>query len=264
MNWHEVWHICTSEKAENEIKDIMKVLRSARVSYSKREPDIAIVVGGDGAFGYYGRTLSIPMLFVGVKDPNILGSKSVLAEIYFDHLRKVLHDIETGKYRIDERRMLSVKYKGNVANVLTDVYLERGISAGCLRYTVSVKRSKFLFTDYAIGNGVIVSTSFGSAGYYSYPDRMKNNKNVNRFADDKIGICHIIPSFLLRGRGERKERASIRYSVPSKSIIKIRLMREADARLYGTTKGSKGVVINVDDEVTVTQSNKTAKIIRLK
>jgi NAD+ kinase len=245
------------------VTDIRKALVATGISYSS-EPDVAIVVGGDGTFGYYGRTLSIPMLFVGVKDPNILGSKSVLAEIYFDQLHKALKDIENDKYRIDERRMLTVKCKGDVTDVLTDVYLERGISAGSLRYTVSVKHAKFLFTDYAIGNGVIVSTSFGSAGYYSYPDRMKNNKNVSRFADDEIGICHIIPSFLLRERGERKERASIRYSVPSKSIIKIRLTREADARLYGTTKGSKGVAITVDDEVRVTQSNKTTKMIRLR
>jgi NAD+ kinase len=249
------------------VDTILKVIRSAGVSYSKTDPDIAIVVGGDGTFGYYGRTLSIPMLFVGIKDPNILGSKSVLAETYFDRLPKVLEDIETNRYSVDERKMLSVKCKGKITDVLTDVYLERGIYAGCLRYTVSIgnKNSKIRFTDYAIGNGVIVSTSFGSAGYYSYLDRMKmsNRTGKIRFIDDKIGICHIIPSFLIRERNGRKDHHDMRYTVPSRSIIKINLVREADARLYGTTKSSKGMAIGVADEVTVTQSNRTAKIIRL-
>jgi len=245
--------------------DILKVIHSSGVSYSKTDPDIAIVVGGDGTFGYYGRTLPIPMLFVGIKDPNILGSKSVLAETYFDRLPKVLKDIEANRYSVDERRMLSVKCKGKITDVLTDVYLERGIYAGCLRYTVSIKSSKISFTDYAIGNGVIVSTSFGSAGYYSYPDRMKTSNRIRsiRFTDDKIGICHIIPSFLIRERNGRTNHHNMRYAVPSKSIIKINLVREADARLYSTTKSSKGIAISVADEVTVTQSNRTAKIIRL-
>src|ERR671917_3297 len=49
---------------------ITKVLESVNISYSKEDPDIAIVLGGDGTFGYYGRILRIPMLFVGINDPD--------------------------------------------------------------------------------------------------------------------------------------------------------------------------------------------------
>lgn len=259
------------------VTDVLKVVRSAGLSYSKSEPDVAIVAGGDGTFGYYGRTLSIPMLFVGVKERNILGSKARLAEIFYDNLGKALKDIETGKYRIDEERMLSVNCNGNKADILTDVYLERGIFAGCLRYAISVENKKGLkhsaskacFIEYAIGNGVIVSTPFGSAGYYSYPDRIKvgrrGNRSINRFGTNRIGICHILPLFLVREKNGRKQmthRAC--YTVPSQSIIKITLMRDANARLYGTTNGSKGIAIGITDEVIITQSNKTAQIIRLK
>lgn len=256
------------------VVDILKVIRSVGVSYSKSAPDIAIVVGGDGIFGYYGRTLTIPMLFVGVKDPNILGSKSRLAEIFVDHLAKTLIDIEAGRYCVDKERMLSVHCNGYKSDILTDVYLERGIFAGSLRYAISVgnkklkrSKSKVYFTDYAIGNGVIVSTSFGSAGYYSYPDRIKagnGGRNISRFSGDKIGMCHIIPSFLVREKNGRKQPTRINYTVPSQSIIKITLMRDANARLYGTTKHSKGIAIGTSDEVTISQSNRTGKIIRLR
>lgn len=255
-------------------KDILKVLHNAGVSYSKNEPDVAVVIGGDGTFGYYGRTLSIPLLFVGVKDTNILGSKSRLAEIFYDDLGTALRNIEAGKYHVEEEYMLSVSYKGRKHDVLTDVYLERGIFAGCLRYTVSVQNSQsknkshVRFTDHAIGNGVIVSTSFGSAGYYFYPDRIRMgdwyDRKINRFAKDRIGICHVVPSFVVRERNDKRYLVRrIHYTVPSKSLIKIGLARKVDARLYGTTDSSKGIGIDVGD-VVIRQSERKARIIRLR
>jgi NAD+ kinase len=72
-----------------------------------------------------------------------------------------------------------------------------------MRYLVTVKRGKKneqKFIDYSIGNGVIISTSIGSSGYFSYPQRMISEK-VSRdfkFDSNKIGICHINPDFLER------------------------------------------------------------------
>jgi hypothetical protein len=40
-------------------------------------------------------------------------------------------------------------------------------------------------------------------------------------------------------------------------------MKMADARLYGITYGSKGVAINANDQITISPSNRRAKIIRL-
>ncbi len=54
--------------------------------YSPSAPDVAIVVGGDGTFGYYGRILTVPMLFVGVKESDILGKRARLAETMYDYL----------------------------------------------------------------------------------------------------------------------------------------------------------------------------------
>jgi NAD kinase len=165
---------------------IFKLTQLAGVTYSAKDPDIVIVVGGDGTFGYYGRILSIPMLFVGVNDPELLGSKARLAEIFYDDLEKALHDINLGKYTEEERKMFSVNFGKNKSttaahDVLTDIYLERGAYSGCIRYTVSISynrsynknycntyRNSFLDENYiiehAIGNGVIISSSFGSKG----------------------------------------------------------------------------------------------------
>ena len=276
--------------------EILKVVESAGVSYSNRDPDMAIVVGGDGTFGYYGKKLNIPMLFVGVNDNDVLGSKARLAELLIDDLHKALSEIKKGNYRLEKRTMLCVciKHKNNdnrkegrierATDILTDVYIERGLFSRCIRYALSATIRKEnsgyhtlkKFVEYAIGNGVIVSTSFGAHGYYSYLDRItvgksNNNKSNDRaqFSDNKLGICHIIPTFLVRklSLGYKKRTlvigSHIRYRVPNQSIIKISLTRNADVRLYEATENSKGIAITSDDEILIRRSRGTAKIIRL-
>lgn len=259
---------------------IQEILHSLDLKISETDPDIALIIGGDGTFSYYGKKLSIPMLFIGVPTNEILGSKSRLAEIHLQNLPKTLRRIAKGNYSVTERRMLDVRYgTSTIKSVLTDVYLERGLFAGCIRYSISItsnmldnentnEKRKSTFTDFVIGNGVIVSTSFGSSGYYSYLDRIKNpRQNPSKlFDDDKLGICHILPTFATRRLSDGinyKEIVPIRYTVPVSSTIEITVIREANIRFYGTTINSKGVKISWNKPITVTSSTKTAKIIRL-
>ena len=264
------------------IEKIQKMLQSLDLQISETTPDIALVIGGDGTFSHYGKKLSIPMLFIGVPTNEILGSKSRLAEITLPDLTKTLRNIVKKKYVVIEKRMLDVKYDNSPLNsVLTDVYLERGLFAGCIRYSTSItnknidnkknndNNNKSEFTDYVIGNGVIISTAFGSGGYYSYLDRIKNPKQKSSdelFDDTKLGVCHILPTFATRcmkDQANRKEIVPIRYTIPASSKIEIIVVREANIRLYGTTVQSKGVKIAWNKPITVTSSAKTAKIIRL-
>ena len=75
------------------VEQVATRIQSAGLVYSQNEPDIAIVVGGDGTFGYYRRILEVPMLYVGVKEYDLLGSKARLAEIMLDRLDGALHNI---------------------------------------------------------------------------------------------------------------------------------------------------------------------------
>jgi len=255
------------------VDKVLKRIKSAGASYSQEDPDIAIVVGGDGTFAYYGRTFSIPLLFVGVQEFGVAGSRAKLAEIFYDDLVRALQNIEASRYSVMEKKMLSALLKRHSVDVLTDVYLERGKFAGCLRYSTMVKpsgQSKFSpFSDYAIGNGVIISTSFGAGGYFSYPGRLQSGESGSMgpsgFADDQIGICHIIPTYLVRKRKGREHRTrEIRYTIPLCSTVQIKLLRDANARLYGTTVHSKGVPVRLGDTITVTPAERTAKIIKLR
>lgn len=245
-------------------------IQSTGLQYAPKEPDIAIVVGGDGTFGYYGRILTVPMLFVGVKESDILGSRARLAETMYNSLDKALHNINAGKYWVVEKRMLSVKFGGQDSDVLTDVYIERGEFAGCIRYAMQVSNGRSSFNEYAIGNGVIVSTSFGSAGYFSYPNRLNSKKwdqgpSIARFSDNRMGICHIIPTYLIRERkGRRQVTNKIQYTVPLDYQIQIKLVRDADVRLYGTTQESKGKEVLFGDIISISTSKHIAKIIKLR
>jgi hypothetical protein len=85
-------------------------------------------------------------------------------------------------------------------------------------------------------------------------------------ADNKLGICHIIPTFLVRQTNNKKEPVPskfINYVVPWQSTVKISLFREAKVRLYGTTDVASGIPININDEIKICPARKTAKIIRL-
>lgn len=146
------------------------------------------------------------MLFVGINDPDILGSKAKLAGISYDYLARALISIKSGRCFVDKRRMFSLNYGTEKSvDILTDIYLERGNFSHGIRYALSVsspvrsnpERVPKKFTEYAIGNGVIISTSFGSGGYYSYPQRIKQGKfNVNdtathkRFSNNRIGLSY--------------------------------------------------------------------------
>jgi NAD kinase len=247
-------------------------LERAGFSCCQNEADIAVAVGGDGTFGYFGRTLPpIPILFVGVKERNILGSKAKLAETTYENLEKSLDAINHDRYSVVEKEMISVSLNGSVdIDVLTDIYMERGAFSGCIRYKVAAFSSKNrqLFNEYAIWNGVIISTSYGSGGYFSYPDRLKcgnwKAKSPVKFPEGRIGICHIVPTYLVNERNRKyRLRRSFRHTVPNHSKIRIKIVRDANVRLFGTTVHSEGVSVKMGDEISISNSARTARIIKL-
>ena len=80
-----------------------------------------------------------------------------------------------------------------------------------------------------------------------------------------MGICHIIPTYLVRERnGDRRLAKKIQYTLPIDCQIQIKLVRDAKVRLYGTTEDSKGKQVFLDDKISISGSERMAKIIKLK
>ena len=246
-------------------EELKRAVRNAGLEVSTRRADLGVVVGGDGIFSLYGRTESLPLLFVGVRSRSATGSKAYLAEAYFDELPEVLKDLAEGSYTVEKHRRLKVLRNGKIlGEVFTDAYLQRGAESNCIRYRVRVSGDGVSIDESAIGDGVVVSTSAGSTGYYSYPDKISGDSVVVSghagIAMDEVGICHVVPTFTERhGTGDHP----LRYTVPWGSRIEISITRPADARLYGVSPGREGIRIGLRDVIAVLPSENATEVVTL-
>jgi len=246
-------------------EELRGLIEEAGMKVSQGRADFGVVVGGDGRFSRYGRTEDIPLLFVGMRSKGAAGSKAQLARIEYDHLPRALKRIGGGDYSIDEYVRLAVLLNGrSIGEVFTDVYLQRGGDSTCIRYRVKVSGRGEDIEEAAIGDGVVISTSAGSTGYYSYPDRIRGDYvDPGGFASiekDEVGICHITPTYTERTGTDLHP---LRYTVPWGSKISLSLFRKADARIYGTTDDRAGVRVSLGDVVVVRPGRKKTRIISL-
>jgi NAD+ kinase len=254
------------ERPKAKRAEVLKMLKEAGIAFSDRAPDLGVVVGGDGIFSHYGRLASFPLLFVSVRSSDPTASKGYLAAVNLDGLPKALKQVAKGDYEVVEYPRLQVSINGRIrGEVLTDVYLEKGADSNCLRYELEVSGPESRFTDAAIANGVIICTSAGSTGYYSYIDKLKDGRVLHprshtRIEKEQVGVCHIAP--ILTERSGSKE-APLRYTVPLGTSFRLTLTRDADARLFGMTKSRKGIRIRVGDLVEVKRASETTRIVRL-
>ena len=246
-------------------EDLKKAVKSAGMEVTTRKADLGVVVGGDGIFSMYGRTESLPLLFVGVRSRSATGSKAYLAAAYFDELPEALREVAAGKFTIEKHSRLKVLRNGkSMGEVFTDVYLQRGAESNCIRYRVRVSGGGVTIDEAAIGDGVVVSTSAGSTGYYSYPDKI-NGESVEvaghaGIGKDEVGICHVVPTYTERhGSGDHP----LRYTVPWGSRIEISMTRRADARLYGVSPGREGIRVGLKDVIAVLPSENATKVVLL-
>jgi hypothetical protein len=243
-------------------EELKKVIAEAGMDVGEKDADFGLVVGGDGRFSLYGRTEDIPLLFVGVRAKGASGSKAHLAHTTFDRLSHALKKIRAGEFAIEKHKRLGVFKNGiDLGEVFTDVYLQRGSEGGCIRYKVRITGLGVGIDEAAIADGVVISTSAGATGYYSYPDRIRGSwmdpSAFARIGKGKVGVCHINPTFTER---EGTDKHPLRYVVQWGSRIELSLFRDADARLYGTTEGSSGVKVSLGDVIAVVPGKKTTNV----
>lgn len=246
-------------------RELGEVLAKAGIKPSDRGADFGIVVGGDGRFSRYGRTESIPLLFVGVRSESATGSRAYLARTTFDLLPEALEQILAGDYTVEEQGRLEVLKNGRkLGEVFTDVYLQRGAESTCIRYRVKVRGKGVEIDEAAVSDGVVISTPSGATGYYSYPDRVRGENmdpgGFARIAAKEVGICHIAPTYTERTGASFHP---LRYTVPWGSRVELSLFRKGDARLYGTVDSRAGVRVSMKDVVEVIPGRHVTKVISL-
>jgi hypothetical protein len=256
-----------SERPKVSEAEVVSLLKRSGLEYSAASPDFGVVVGGDGLFSHQGRQLSIPLLFVGTRSRRPTDSKARLAEVYLTGLEEALREIEAGRFKIMKYKRLQVSISSGdfSGDIFTDVSLEKGADSNCIRYTLEVSGRGIKFTDSAVSNGVVITTTAGSTGYYSYLDKLWHGDRLEPekytvIEEDEVGVCHIAPTYTSR---DGSKQHPLRYTVPWGSAFKLNLARDADAHLFGATKSRKGLRITTEDTVVVGPSRNSTNVIRL-
>lgn len=255
------------ERPKAKKEDVLRMLTKVGIGFSERNPDFGVVVGGDGIFSHYGRLSPFPLLFVSVRSRETTASKGYLAQVNLDGLSSALETIGRGEFEEVRYKKLRVSINGSVSgDVFTDVYLEKGADSNCLRYHLEAKSRYVDFKESAIANGVIICTSEGSTGYYSYVDKLQDAGSFeadrfSRISADEVGVCHIAPVYTER---DGTNKTPLRYTVPWGTKLRLTLTRDADGHLFGLTRSRKGLRVRVGDRIDIAPSNDKTRVLKLR
>lgn len=134
----------------------------------KHNPDFVLAYGGDGTLLFAERQFpSVPKIFVKHKS-SCNGCK------LFD-LEKVIRKVANGKYKLKELIKLEAEVDGKKIVALNDISIHYS-PPEALRFFVYIDKKKV--GGEFIGDGVVVSTPFGSSAYFKSITRKTFSKGI--------------------------------------------------------------------------------------
>ena len=146
-------------KNKSVIVQYRKQIKQSGLAYTDRNPDIVIALGGDGTLLYAER------LFPGI--PKLpIRNRSICHSCDWNSLSAVLGVIRAGRYRIVRHRKLEAVARtaeGAFSKTCLNDFVIRNIhQTEAIRFTVRTGKKSLK----CIGDGIVVSTPFGSSGYF--------------------------------------------------------------------------------------------------
>ena len=179
-------------------QDIKELVEKAGFEIISENPDVIISYGGDGTL------FSAEREYQGIPKLPIRNSR-FCNKCSRHEDKKVLEDLLAGKLNLKEYRKLHTKYEGKDYFGLNDFVIRN-------EYTIHAIRFRVLKNDivvgFYIGDGVVITTPFGSTGYYksitnetlkngfalAFNNVTEKEKSINLGDDDTVGFS------LVRGK----------------------------------------------------------------
>jgi len=220
-------------------KDLIESIRKFGFEYTDSSPDIVFSLGGDGTYLYSERK------FPGI--PKILIRDSMICEKcdIESFEENILDKLGKGGYRIKENLKLEaiVKKKGKKDRKFTctnDFVIRNKKQTRALRFQVEINQKNVNGT--LIGDGIVVSTPFGSTGYFHSITGGSFKKG--------IGVAFNNLTKIIRNTLVNEE---------SKIIVKI----VRDDAVFSSDNDPSTIVLTENDTVEIRKSKEVARIVRL-
>lgn len=138
----------------NHSKDLASLVKSLGIEIVESEPDVIITYGGDGTL------ISGERVYPGI--PKLPLRDSKVCNKCQKHLDEtVLKNLAAGKFRLVEYRKLETTFFYKTLFALNDFVIRNVLPIHAIRFHVSIHKNKLF-----IGDGVVISTPFGSTGYF--------------------------------------------------------------------------------------------------
>jgi NAD+ kinase len=212
---------------------ISHLLRKFGFELVESKPDLVVACGGDGTILYSER------VFPGV--PKLVIKTTRLCRKY-DYapadLDKIIQKIKNNDYDILHEMKLEAYCKNDKLVGLNEIQIRNRDPTRAIRFSVSAARKKF---DLVIGDGVIISTPFGSTGYYAAAGGTEFKKG--------IGVCFNNPH-------PRAERA---FVIPENSEVKVKIIR--DRGHLAADNDEKLINVKAGDTVLIRKSKQLARFV---
>ena len=215
------------------ISEIKHLVEKAGFEIVTKNPEIVASYGGDGTF------MKAEKDFPGI--PKLALKKSKICKKCHDlPLEETLRKVAEGEYGVEEEIKIESVCKGKRIIGLNEIIVHNSDPRRAIRYEIFVNDRKI--GDEIIGDGVVISTPYGSTGYYrSITDGMF-----------EVGI-----GLAFNNSTEQSDHMVLKED----SEIRVKIVR-GPAVAYADNDEVE-ISLNDGDEIVIKKSKEVAKIIKI-
>ncbi len=196
------------------------------------DPELIISYGGDGTLLYAERH------FPGIPKAMLRNSLicDTCAKIAKETIPALLLE---GKYTVKEYMMLAGETNGQRMVAMNDVVVGHSGVNGTLRARVFVDGKQY--GDELLGDGIVVSSPFGSTGYYQSITRSNFQTGIGLAFNNSVNIINHV-------------------SLNEDSIIEIEVTRGPG--IFAVDNAEETIALSIGDRVKIQRAEETAKLVR--